>query len=758
MSWPTPQDYNEAIQSPSLCFSDAELRAGQPALTSLGLPQPFSGAFATVYRMNCGSKVWAVRCFARDFADQQQRYHAISNCLESLRLPFIVGFEFLQQGILVRGQWYPILKMEWVDGDLLNTYIEKNLRQPHTLYLLARQWIDVMSKMRESGIAHGDLQHGNILISPSGITLIDYDGMFVPSLSGFQSHEEGHRNYQHPSRTGKDFGPHIDTFSGWVILASISALMVEPRLWTLLNGGDECLLFRREDFTSPGNSRAFQAIANSHSPELRALVNMLRSFVPLRMSQIPAVDGRTSPASPQASVTTRRPDWIDHATRSPAIEPLPAVASTITKDSSHMGALWLIDHIVEPAPLVSVWKGATFTIERLSIVVSITAMFIMAILGIAMVIPLWLSTIACAALTAMLGWVFYSRYGEVVIRSKRSHFSEAVAMARRRIVDIEAQQSSIMAALRELDLPLLTIREQYEALPNRFQVLQHQARNKSDSTLQDIIRREQQCDDTEKRELLNAQNRLRSELSQTLGALSSLDSEQRNEIALATKHNRERHIADYMRNTSIAHATLTGIGPKLKATLQMAGYNNAFDVFNRGVQNVSGIGEKKRSILLWWAEQAKRNAESSVPTSPSSVVLDQIASKYRARRQQLESRGTQLKSQQSDVQRSILARFAQVRTSLAEEKRAAERQAASDQESVKLWFEREKARLTADFKSCEARNKEKRRELETGRRDCQQPLFEARIQLCAAERQAARFRSLSVRHYLAHVLFLRSPE
>ena len=48
MGWPTPQEYNEAIQNPRSVFADAELQAGQPVLTPLGLPRPITGAFASV--------------------------------------------------------------------------------------------------------------------------------------------------------------------------------------------------------------------------------------------------------------------------------------------------------------------------------------------------------------------------------------------------------------------------------------------------------------------------------------------------------------------------------------------------------------------------------------------------------------------------------------------------------------------------------------------------------------------------------------
>src|SRR5262245_38016579 len=164
MPWPTPQDYNEAIQTPQLSFSDPELKAGKPELTPLGLPRPITGGFASVYRMQCRQRDWAVRCFLREFADQQQRYEATSKHLAAAKLPYTVGFHFLPQGIKVKGHWYPILKMEWVQGELLNDYIKRNLRDSAALANLASRWATMVNALQRATVAHGDLQHGNILV------------------------------------------------------------------------------------------------------------------------------------------------------------------------------------------------------------------------------------------------------------------------------------------------------------------------------------------------------------------------------------------------------------------------------------------------------------------------------------------------------------------------------------------------------------------------------------------------------------------
>jgi len=112
--YPRLQDYNEAVQNPHITFSDAELQAGRVELNKLGLPFARSGGFATVYKVDCGARTFAVRCFKREVADQQQRYREITQHLKAVSLPYTVDFTFLEQGIRVKGQWYPILKMAWI--------------------------------------------------------------------------------------------------------------------------------------------------------------------------------------------------------------------------------------------------------------------------------------------------------------------------------------------------------------------------------------------------------------------------------------------------------------------------------------------------------------------------------------------------------------------------------------------------------------------------------------------------------------------
>src|SRR5438045_227182 len=109
MSWPQSQEYNEAIQSPETSFADPELRGGEVATNALALPLPRSGNFADVYEVRCpGGARFAVKCFTREVAGLRERYSEISRHLQQAKLPFTVEFSYLEQGIRIRGSWYPI--------------------------------------------------------------------------------------------------------------------------------------------------------------------------------------------------------------------------------------------------------------------------------------------------------------------------------------------------------------------------------------------------------------------------------------------------------------------------------------------------------------------------------------------------------------------------------------------------------------------------------------------------------------------------
>lgn len=268
-SWPTPQEYNEALQNLATCFADPELQAGVTSVDALGLPRAVSGAFASVYQVRSGAKTFAVRCFLNNTRDVEQRYDEISKYIMGDDLPYTVSFEYQRRGVLIRGEWFPILKMDWVEGKTLERFVEEHLNNPLELKALHERFQKMCWHLQRAGIAHGDLQHGNILVTESrDLRLVDYDGMYVPALQGWKSNELGHRNYQHPKRDATHFGPYLDTFAKWSINVSLLALTENPAFYASCNSGIDCLLLRRSDYEDPELSQAVRCLVDKGSTDL----------------------------------------------------------------------------------------------------------------------------------------------------------------------------------------------------------------------------------------------------------------------------------------------------------------------------------------------------------------------------------------------------------------------------------------------------------------------------------------------------------
>lgn len=285
--WPVAADYDESIQNPHLNFDDAELKSGEVEYDKFGSPSVRSGNFASVYMVETSRRKIAVRCFLREVSDQQERYAAISHDLLGLQLPYTVNFEYVKKGIRVSGEWFPILKMDWCEGELLDEYLEKNLDSGHKLHRLADKWYEMSVALKKQGIAHGDLQHGNVMVLDDEFKLIDYDGMFVPRLAGRVSNERGLEHYQHPKRTEHHFGRYLDNFSNWVTYTTLLSLAEDKSLWRLANLQDKHLIFNKADFEAPERSSTFRLLKSHDNKTIRTYAVTLENLLYFDVDKIP---------------------------------------------------------------------------------------------------------------------------------------------------------------------------------------------------------------------------------------------------------------------------------------------------------------------------------------------------------------------------------------------------------------------------------------------------------------------------------------
>ncbi|MBM3978717.1 MAG: hypothetical protein FJ304_00250 [Planctomycetes bacterium] len=337
MPLPTGSDYFEAIQNPQFCFERPALRGGRVVCDGAGVPKPITGNFAEVYEfIGAGGKRWAVKCFTREIAQLHHRYSTTDAALKAARaehdLSFLAGFEYVPHGIRVNGAWHPVVLMDWVQGQLLNDFVRGQLHAPHRLKGLAEIWVRLAQNLRDAGIAHGDLQHGNVMLvttpRTARVVLVDYDGMYVPALAGTPASECGHPSYQHPERAGDPFHAEADRFPLLVVCAAIRALAAGGQaLWDRHDNGDN-LLFREADLKNPGGSPLLRELWALPDPAARALAGwvVLASRMPQR--EVPHLADVWAGGAPRLTAEQRK--QVDRVLggRAPALEPKPPPAAT----------------------------------------------------------------------------------------------------------------------------------------------------------------------------------------------------------------------------------------------------------------------------------------------------------------------------------------------------------------------------------------------------------------------------------------------
>lgn len=349
--WPSARYFTEAIQCPSICFAHPHLRKTLPAVDRLGMPLVTSGQFAYVYKLKSpnGTGDFAVRCFRGYLGDRDQRYRAIQEHLINAPVSYLSEFTYAPEGILVSGQRFPILFMQWIDGPTLDLYIGEMLNRPDVLLHLSEEWLRLLSSLRTSGMAHGDLQHGNIIVEHGQLRLVDHDGIFVTKMAGWSASEVGHQHYQHPRRNADQFDEKLDNFSSLVIYLSLISLAERPALWQ--EHHDENLLFTKADFADPASSLLFNKIrelgpehsriadvlANASTgspddvPSILDLVTTKNSLpgwmtAPADIETTPKTREVVSAEPPPASRTIRWIPWQDRA-RGPSMPSTPNSAS-----------------------------------------------------------------------------------------------------------------------------------------------------------------------------------------------------------------------------------------------------------------------------------------------------------------------------------------------------------------------------------------------------------------------------------------------
>lgn len=304
MKFPSIEQYGEALQFPENTILDPNLRTGRVQTDSLGLPWGRSGAFALTFKISSQGANYAFRCFQSQRDSMHERYESISKFLSKNKINGFVNFRYLDEGIKIQKANYPAVIMDWAAGQSLGSYIEVNLSDPAILTVLEKNIEKLAVDLEKAGIAHGDIQSQNILVDTTGqLALVDYDGMFVPTLTNLKAIESGHRNFQHPQREKLlPFDSTLDRFPFALLHTSIGALVNNPKLWDEFECHPEKILFSSEDLQNPGSAKIFRKLAQN--PQLKNRSAQIAAFAQARYDQTPKFTEYLQGEQPQVSART----------------------------------------------------------------------------------------------------------------------------------------------------------------------------------------------------------------------------------------------------------------------------------------------------------------------------------------------------------------------------------------------------------------------------------------------------------------------
>ena len=285
--FPTLSEYNKTIQVQGAnAFRTLNNIFFIPARTTPIKIYSFgSGSFAVVFKALENNKEIAIRCFIGTDINYIERYRKIDNYLKKIEESWKSNVEFIDNEILVGDKYFPVLKMDWVDGLLLEKYIDLNLYNNEILLKLQKQLVKTSRSLEKNKISHGDIQEGNIIIQETNgspkVKLIDYDGMYIPDFQGEKQIERGRSEYQHPDRASFKFDEKIDRFSFWVILCALEALKFDKTLWKeIMQGGFNTLsnmLFSASDFSNPIQSKLFNRLEKLNQPSLNFYLEQIKN-------------------------------------------------------------------------------------------------------------------------------------------------------------------------------------------------------------------------------------------------------------------------------------------------------------------------------------------------------------------------------------------------------------------------------------------------------------------------------------------------
>ena len=265
MQYPLLSEYVSAITHASENLD--QLKHLEVVQDEHGEPYRSSGAFAVVFKMRDPrtGQLYALKCFTEEQEGRAEAYRKIEEELEVAGTTYFSSMRYYERELFVDSSVsseseFPVLLMDWVEGSTMELYIREHYRDSYAMEMLCYRFCRLAAYLRSQPFAHGDVKPDNIMVSDAGtLTLIDYDGMFVPSMQGESSPTLGTEEFRHPLRTPELFDATIDDFALASIALSLRAIALDSQLLDQYGAPDR-LLFSASDYRDLAQSKVMQAI------------------------------------------------------------------------------------------------------------------------------------------------------------------------------------------------------------------------------------------------------------------------------------------------------------------------------------------------------------------------------------------------------------------------------------------------------------------------------------------------------------------
>lgn len=320
MIFPSIEEYKDALRIAG--HSLKTLQGYEPVLRDDGELWFSSGNFAVVFKMRHRSsgRLLALKCFTRHQENRAESYRLITECLKDYPSDYLVRYEYCDEELWVNSRAagdrdFPVLAMDWAEGVTLGEYVRNccahNDREALQCLIEEFNWFAFW--LLSQPFAHGDLKPDNIVVRPDGKpVLLDYDGMYVPSMKGQKARELGSPVYRHPACTVDSFDKRIDDFALLVLLLELRILATDPAKHAG-RGVGESLCFRPADVAAP----AGWSNELGNFPATRLLLHHFEQTLAGEGTDVGAllfgiVKGESLPEpveSPRVAILTKRFDW-----------------------------------------------------------------------------------------------------------------------------------------------------------------------------------------------------------------------------------------------------------------------------------------------------------------------------------------------------------------------------------------------------------------------------------------------------------------